>query len=216
MLRVQNGVDGEWRCTEDTSQGLILHPNEVNPQAPPGMDRRCLYGHPIPLSIKPSPSLSSRIILYHGTSLEGLKGILASGFARPTCKKRKECEEGVCKCHMMGRCFYFAGFGKAFRHAKKSSFWEEREQGAVIRVAIDPGRWRVQPKLPCSCPCKKPYVDHKGLWMQSFDGLFLEDNSLPAVRTNEWCIKSSTQIQVLDYQVYTFDQYMSNSFYLKK
>ena len=208
MLHVWKGNDGEWRLAtgnvQDGQDLLALYPNEANPRPPPGMDTLRLYGNPVPPSIKPSPSPSSRLTLYHGTSLEGLKGILAGGFARPTCKKRKECETGACTCHMMGRCFYFAGFDKALRHAKKSSFWEERDKGAVIRVVVDPGRWRVQPNQACSCPCKKPYVDHGGLWMKAFDAIFLEDASLPAVRTNEWCIKSSKQIQVLDYQVYTF------------
>lgn len=208
MIRVCRDKNGwlqqQQPTDQDPTNSFVLHSNELNPRPPPGMDRLRLYGRPLPPSIKPRPALSTRLILYHGTSVESLKGILKSGFARPSCKKRKECTEGACTCHMMGQCFYFAGFDKAFRHAKTSSFWEERDRGAVIRVAIDPGRWRVQPKLACSCPCKKPYVDHKGLWMSWFDALFLDDNSLPAVRTNEWCVKSSQQIQVLDWQVYDF------------
>lgn len=183
----------------------LVKSNEMEPAAPPGMDPQTLYGKPIegvpPLLGPPSDTL----VLYHGTSMEGLTGILTSGFRLPLCKQRKECSApSSCRCHMMGRCFYFAGFEKALRHAKQSPFWEQRKQGAVLRVAVDPGRWRVQPKLPCSCPCKKPYVDHQGKWMESFDGLFLEDGSLPAVRTSEWCIKSAKQLLILDSQSYSF------------
>lgn len=202
----RTGEKTKWKqiSHQDGSNAFVLHENEINPDPPPGMDVCKLYGQDLPASIVPRRSVSSRLILYHGTSVKNLYGILKNGFVKPTCKQRKECKTGSCKCHMMGQCFYFAGFDKALRHAKQSSFWEARDKGAVIRTAIDPGRWRVQPNQPCSCPCKKPYVDHKGVWMTLFDSIYLETNSLPAVRTNEWCVKSSKQIQIMDYQIYDF------------
>ena len=42
--------------------------------------------------------------------------------------------------------------------------------------------------------------------MERFDALFLEDDSLPAVRTSEWCVKDASQIVILDSRHYEFIQ----------
>lgn len=203
IFHLRESKEAWWIIDQKARGSIVGHQNEVVPRPPPGMDVQKIFGKGI---VNPPPLLgypSETLVLYHGTSLQGVEGIRKEGFRKPRCKKPKECEQS-CTCHMMGKCFYFAGFDKALRHAKQSSFWEKRAKGAVLRVAIQPGKWRVQPKTPCGCPCKKPYVDHLGQWMTHYDSIFLQDNSLPAVRTSEWCVKSPDQIRLIDARRFFF------------
>lgn len=186
-------LTSDFFADEPSVWGLPIHPQAV--KAIRSLPPRDLYVGTADLC---DPPLS----LYHGTSEDALFSIWRDGFRLPSCKKLDACRR-QCKCHMMGRCIYFAGFQKAERYAKESSFWKKIERGGIVRCAVYLGRWKVQPKLPCQC-CGKPYVDHEGNWMKGnfWDCLMIDADSLPATRVPEWCHRRPSWIVCLDVRQY--------------
>lgn len=194
-------LTSDFFADEPSVWGLPIHPETVKTVR--SLPIRNLYVGEADLC---DPPLS----LYHGTNDESLYSIWKDGFRLPFCKKRDVCVR-QCKCHMMGKCIYFAGFKKAERYAKESSFWKTIKSGGVVRCAVYLGRWKVQPKLPCQC-CGKPYVDHKGHWMEEnfWDCLFIDEGSLPATRVPEWCHRRPSWMLCLDMRQYREGEIVDN------
>ena len=143
-------------------------------------------------SMFPKPQIK-HVVLYHGTSLVNAQSIMRNGFKLPTCKKKKECLEGQCRCGMMGQCLYFAMYDKAVKFANEDAHWNKRREGdkAVVRALVRMGKWTTATSKPCQC-CGQPFVDHKGTWYTDhhYDTLYLKEHSLPAARRPEWATRT--------------------------
>ena len=209
----QNGwvvVNGPYSGTYNRKT-IKIYSSELSNDPPSGMDKQSVWGYPVLnakqfVRIIPYTPTSNELILYHGTSVESLLKIMNHGFHLPKCKELPECLQGSsgCKCNMMGQCIYFSGFDKALRHAQRTSFNKFREKGAMLRVIVERKKWKVATNKLCKCSCNKPYVDHLGSWMKKYDSVFIMDNSLPAVRVSEWCVKNPNQVHIIDFRIYDF------------
>ena len=143
-------------------------------------------------SMFPKPLLR-HVVLYHGTSVANARSIMRNGFVLPTCRRKKECVDGQCKCGMMGQCLYFAMYDKATKFANEDAHWNKRhDKGkAVLRVLVHLGKWTTATSKRCKC-CDKPYVDHQGTWYRdyTYDTIYLKSGSLPAARRPEWATRT--------------------------
>jgi hypothetical protein len=123
-------------------------------------------------------SMKPPLVLYHGTTIDAGNQIATYGF-----------KAGAKS--MLGDGVYFAKFEKALDFAFHDSSNVVREQpGAVVRtyVFID-SCFTMTADKPCTCGCEKPFVDHHGKHGETSDATFVPDNSLPATRRAEWCVR---------------------------
>ena len=123
-------------------------------------------------------SMKPPLVLYHGTTVDAGNQITTYGFHVSD------------KC-MLGSGVYFAKFEKALDFAFHDSSNTVREiPGVIVRtyVFLDSCLTMGPDKL-CTCGCDKPYVDHHGKHGESSDATFVPDNSLPATRRAEWCVR---------------------------
>lgn len=137
--------------------------------------------------------------VFHGTDETSAEAIVLSGqFARPTCKETLACQEGRCKCQMLGFGVYFADRAKASRFARARGK-EKGTRGVVIEVLADLGHSKRALPTPCPCGCGTPFTDHRGRWydLEGFDSLFVADGSRPAASEAEVCIVDPRRVRVV-------------------
>ena len=127
-------------------------------------------------------SMKPPLVLYHGTTIDAGNLIATYGF-----------KTGAKS--MLGEGIYFAKFEKALDFAFHDSSNVAREHpGAVVRtyVFIDSCATMTADKL-CTCGCDKPFVDHQGKHGEASDATFVPDNSLPATKRAEWCVRDPSK-----------------------
>ncbi len=147
----------------------------------------CL-GHPVsaravaamaamPLKLR-FASMKPPLVVYHGTSVDAGNYIATAGF-----------QSGPRS--MLGPGVYFGKFDKALDFAFHDAANAPRAlPGIVVRtyVFVDTCLTMTRETV-CTCGCEKPFVDHDAKHGQDFDATFVPDNSLPATRRAEWCVR---------------------------
>ncbi len=159
------------------------------------------------------------LVLYHGTSLDAVKHIMAKGFEIPACK----CDGGVqetteiksnklfdfkdtfdvkatsheCVCRMMGKGVYGCSFYRASKFAQ-SKFGKK---ACVLRFVVHKSVnfYTVQREDTCSCPCEQSFVDHCGKLIEKHGAVHLKNDSLPATTSPEWVIGDPSKCFPINY-----------------
>jgi hypothetical protein len=131
-------------------------------------------------------SMSPPIVLYHGTDVS-TAGIIAATGMLPTAKVG-----------MLGPGMYFARWDKALDFATETAERVRRDPpGCVVRAIIQADSVREMTAADvCTCGCAKTYVDHNGHHAAGTAITFVPDNSLPATRRAEWCVRNPDCILV--------------------
>jgi hypothetical protein len=139
----------------------------------------------LPLNLQ-FASMTPPIVLYHGTDVV-TAGIIAASGMLPTAKVG-----------MLGPGMYFARWDKARDFATETAERVRREPpGCVVRAIVQADSVREMTSGDvCTCGCAKTYVDHNGHHGTGADITFVPDNSLPATRRAEWCIRNPDCILV--------------------
>jgi hypothetical protein len=165
-----------------TESELAMHEQMGPPSA---------FGRPIcPRSIKAHAALplnlrfasaAPPIVIYHGTDAAAAAAIAASTFM-PSAKP------GM----MLGAGLYFAGWDKASQFAEEDADRKPRPTpGKVLRclLAGSTACTTMTGSMVCKCGCGRAFVDHTGEHGASTKVTFVPDNSLPATRRAEWCVR---------------------------
>ncbi len=137
--------------------------------------RRAFEALPAKLRTRESP-----LALYHGTSAEAAPKIAAGGVKPSTVPG------------MLGPGVYIGKWDKAKSFATHTADQvARREAGAIVRCLLFPGNTLVMTSdMICTCGCGKAYVDHLAERSAGYTTVFVPDNSLPATRRAEWCVKA--------------------------
>jgi hypothetical protein len=115
------------------------------------------------------------LVLYHGTNAG--EAISTAGMLKPSTTPG-----------MLGFGVYLARWDKA------STFGAE-----VVRCIVFPDPVRVMTASDvCTCGCGKAFVDHATAHGKGYRTTYIPDNSLPATRRAEWCIRDPMEAIVLD------------------
>jgi hypothetical protein len=118
------------------------------------------------------------LVLYHGTAREATQSIATSGLL-PTAKPG-----------MLGPGVYLARWDKASTFADKAG-------GVLVRCLVFPGNTYVMtPDDVCTCGCAQAYVDHNTHYGKGYTTTYVGDNSLPATKRAEWCVRDPTSVLV--------------------
>jgi hypothetical protein len=139
----------------------------------------------LPLNLQ-FASMHPPLVLYHGTDAVAASIIGASGML-PNAKTG-----------MLGPGMYFARWDKASDFAVKDAERVARPvPGCVIRVISSVASCREMTLTDvCQCGCAKAFVDHTGHYGRGQDATYVPDNSLPATKRAEWCIRNPETILV--------------------
>jgi hypothetical protein len=139
----------------------------------------------LPLNLQ-FASMTPPIVLYHGTDVV-TAGIIATTGMLPAAKGG-----------MLGPGMYFARWDKAHNFALETAERVRREPpGCVVRAIIQADSVREMTSADvCTCGCAKMYVDHNGHHGTGHCVTYVADNSLPATRRAEWCIRNPDCILV--------------------
>lgn len=131
-------------------------------------------------------SMTPPLVLYHGTdaataALIGAAGMLPSA-----------------KAGMLGPGMYFAKWDKAAQFAREDADRVVRTTpGCVLRAILAPAPTRTMTVADvCTCGCARAFVDHNGRHAVGTDVTFVPDNSLPATRRAEWCVRNPDVVLV--------------------
>ena len=123
-------------------------------------------------------SATPPLTLYHGTTGAACKTIAKTGLL-PTATPG-----------MLGVGVYFARWDKAISYAGG-------EDGVVVRCLVFPGKTRTMgPDDICGCGCGQAYTDHATTHGKDFTTTYVPDNSLPATKRAEWCVRDPTAVVV--------------------
>jgi hypothetical protein len=111
------------------------------------------------------------LVLYHGTSVDALPAIQASGVLPSDADA------------MLGAGVYFARWDKAARFAQRHA-----HGGVVLRCVVFAGRVAVvDPDFLCTCGCAQRGVDHLATHATRHDAAYVPGTST-SVRDAEWCV----------------------------
>jgi hypothetical protein len=131
-------------------------------------------------------SMTPPLVLYHGTdaaaaALIGAVGMLPSA-----------------KAGMLGPGMYFAKWDKAAQFAREDADRVVRTTpGCVLRAIVAPAPTRTMTAADvCTCGCARAFVDHNGRHAAGTDITHVPDNSLPATRRAEWCVRNPDVVLV--------------------
>jgi hypothetical protein len=125
-------------------------------------------------------SMTPPLVLYHGTDA-ATAALIATAGMLPSAKGG-----------MLGPGMYFAKWDKAAQFAREDADRVARAvPGAVCRVILldAPTRTMTVDDV-CTCGCARPYVDHNGRHAAGTAVTYVPDNSLPATRRAEWCVRN--------------------------
>jgi hypothetical protein len=135
-----------------------------------------VYGA-LPLNLR-FASKTPPLVLYHGTAGSALLSIAKQGLL-PTAKPG-----------MLGPGVYLARWDKACRFAGKPG-------DVVVRCLVFPGKTKTMTADDvCTCGCGQAYVDHHTEHGKGYNTTYVADNSLPATKHAEWCVRDPTCIIV--------------------
>jgi len=151
-------------------------------------------------SIRPALGHTKTVDLYHGTNIDGGKGIITTGFRKPEiCQNKLICKSKCTRdCPMLGHGIYFAELDKATSNVYRTAILNKETniyEGALLWCKVDLGNCKIDIDDPCPCGCKMLYVDHLGNWMKEYDSIFLPGGT-PVAKRSEWCVKNPSQIKV--------------------
>jgi len=120
------------------------------------------------------------IVVYHGTDGLTASIIAASGMLPSS------------KAGMLGPGIYFAKWEKARDFGLEDAERVKRnERGCVVRVILTAATCKEMTVADvCTCGCARAFVDHNVHHGASFNMTFVPDNSLPATRRAEWCVRT--------------------------
>ena len=137
-------------------------------------------------------SATPPLVLYHGTSAAAATAIATTGFKLGN--------------GMLGPGVYVSKWDKAERFMHETADHVARtEPGAVVRVLLfaTPSAMKIMTAEDvCACAAcvssgqPKPFVDHAGQAGRAKPVTFVPDNSLPATRNAEWCVRDTSLIMV--------------------
>lgn len=123
------------------------------------------------------------LVLYHGTSRAGAAAAASRGLL-PS-------QRG-----MVGAGVYLARWDKAADFARADADGKSRDPpGQVLRCLAWTGRTvRMAGDMVCTCGCGQPFVDHHNEHGRGFDTTYVADDSLPATRRAEWCVRNADRV----------------------
>ena len=138
-------------------------------------------------------SATPPLVLYHGTSITAAAAIAGAGFKLGG--------------GMLGPGVYASKWDKAERFMRETADRLTRaEPGAVVRLLLFAPLSAMKVMTAddaCACAAclaaghgPKPFVDHGGVAGAAKPVTFVPDNSLPATRNAEWCIRDTSLIMV--------------------
>ena len=124
------------------------------------------------------------IALYHGTAASNAAFIAEAGLFPST-------DVG-----MLGYGIYLAKWDKAASFAVRDAENVSRgEPGVVIRCVVFPGpTWTMTRDMVCTCGCGRQFVDHNTHHAKATQTTYIPDNSLPATRRAEWCVREPSAV----------------------
>jgi hypothetical protein len=118
------------------------------------------------------------LVLYHGTSKAATQSIATAGLL-PTAKPG-----------MLGPGIYLARWDKA-------STFVDKAGGVLVRCIVFPGPTYVMCQEDvCTCGCGQAYVDHHTHHGKGFTTTYVADDSLPATKRAEWCVRDPAAVLV--------------------
>ncbi len=144
------------------------------------IDPRALQAlHMLPMHLQ-FASMTPPRVLYHGTDTASADSIAVAGML-PSAKSG-----------MLGPGIYLAKIQKAVKFTKETAERVVRgQQGLVVRVIAFPqSTIEMERDKRCECGCDKPFVDHLGKAGAIAEASYIPDNSMPATRHAEWCIRN--------------------------
>jgi hypothetical protein len=126
------------------------------------------------------------LVLYHGTSRAVGDAICAGGLKLSS------------KVGMLGSGLYLAKWRKATKYTAQDSLFVKRsEPGVVVRCIVFPTatETRVMTRdMLCACGCAREFVDHLSTHAEGYRMSMVPDDSLPATRHAEWCVKDIASV----------------------
>lgn len=139
----------------------------------------------LPVSLR-FASTTPPVALYHGTSADTAALVSESGLVASTCPG------------MLGTGIYLAKWDKAASFAVRDAGNITRgDKGVVIRCVVFLGTTCVMTRdMVCTCGCGGPFVDHCTHYGKGTQTTYVPDNSLPATRRAEWCVRDPAAILV--------------------
>jgi len=158
--------------------------------------------------------ITKPIILYHGTTEAGRKGILKDGF-----KIDVNCLEGSglqeyngrksyhhCNCPMMGPGAYFAEYPKArdntsrvLESERKKSNDNERLMSILLKCEVRLGDCKLATNEKQTIGAKNGYVDYCGCWAEEgYDSATVMGGTI--TKRSEWVVYDPTRINVIAYK----------------
>lgn len=148
------------------------------------------------------------LLLYHGTTMDGARSIFSNGFrvasaCTGACRRRRGAQ-AACQCGMLGYGVYLGDADKAASNAGRAAGAVQACDastgalvGAVIECHVNLGRTCVaDPHAACACQCRRPGVDHGGVWQRHADSVFLAGGG-PAAKRSEWCVADPRRVTPL-------------------
>ena len=135
-------------------------------------------------------SATPPLVLYHGTAYTSAAAIATGGFKLGN--------------GMLGPGVYVSKWDKAERFMRETADRLPRaEPGAIVRLLLfaAPSAMKTM-TVDDVCGCAqcaaqpKPFVDHDGVAGRSKPVTFVADNSLPATRNAEWCVRDTSLLMV--------------------
>ena len=165
-------------------------------------------------TLKLALGLEPSVVLYHGTSLQGARGIFEKGFQVSTvhsCPRTYyKCDPPyTCCCKgMLGPGVYFAGLDKATSNCGRAAGDQGEPIGVLLQCSVVPRECKiVTPWSPevCRCGCGSKFSDHLAHWYhgQLFNSIFLENGA--GVKRFELCIRRPNFATALSYQQITWN-----------
>lgn len=140
----------------------------------------------LPLNLRfasPNPPL----VLYHGTSVETAHVIARAGRLLPAAGPA-----------MLGPGVYLARWDKAVSFSEHDAMGMARlGESRVLRcIVFAPKMFTMTRECVCVCGCGKSFVDHANHYGAEHDMTYVPDNSLPATRRAEWCVRRTDNVIV--------------------
>ena len=139
----------------------------------------------LPVSLR-FASTTPPVALYHGTAAGTAALVAESGLVASTCPG------------MLGTGIYLAKWDKAASFAVRDAGNITRgDKGVVIRCVVFLGTTCVMTRdMVCTCGCGGAFVDHGTHYGKGTQTTYVPDNSLPATRRAEWCVRDPAAILV--------------------
>jgi hypothetical protein len=118
------------------------------------------------------------LVLYHGTTADSSRAIARMGM-------------------MPGKSGGMLGAGMYFARWDKAATYSDPKDGAIVRCIVFPGPTRVMTEEDvCTCGCAQAFVDHATHHGKGHTTTYVADNSLPATRLAEWCVRDPDVVLV--------------------